>query len=189
VPNATIYKSTIVNLSANPRIRCDFVVGIGYDDSVSRAQKVGRELMRSHPAVLDDPEPMVLAESLGSSTVNLHFYFWIDVQRFSKLKVRSAIIRRTKRAFIEAGISMPDESREIVFPQGVPVQITPASGNETVTAPPVKKPHSTPEENAADGETETEAEAGLESEVAEIEEQARSSPLPEEGASLLGPGR
>src|SRR5690606_3279323 len=34
IPNTTIYKEAIVNLSANPNIRMDFMVGIGYDASI-----------------------------------------------------------------------------------------------------------------------------------------------------------
>jgi hypothetical protein len=37
------------------------------------------------------------------------------------LKVRSALLRLVKKALIEEGISMPDEAREVIFPQGVPV--------------------------------------------------------------------
>ena len=35
------------------------------------------------------------------------------------------LIRLTKRAFQEAGISLPDEAREIVFPRGLPVRMLP----------------------------------------------------------------
>src|SRR5690606_16282934 len=60
IPNATIYKATIRNLTANPRIRQDFAVGIGYDDSIVRAQERALTVLREHPAVLDDPESLVL---------------------------------------------------------------------------------------------------------------------------------
>ncbi|NNL67154.1 MAG: mechanosensitive ion channel, partial [Myxococcales bacterium] len=38
VPNATVYKSQIVNYTANPKRRMEFVVGIGYDDDLAAAQ-------------------------------------------------------------------------------------------------------------------------------------------------------
>ena len=76
--------------------------------------------MRAHPAVLGDPEPLVLIDRLGAATINLRAYFWYDGTTHNGFKVRSALIRRVKRAFQEQGISMPDEAREVVFPRGCP---------------------------------------------------------------------
>ena len=63
----------------------------------------------------------MLADSLGKATVNLRVYFWLNGREHSWLKVRSSVIRLVKLAFQQHGISMPDEAREVVFPQGVPV--------------------------------------------------------------------
>jgi small conductance mechanosensitive channel len=111
VPNAIVYKNTITNFTANPRGRADFVVGIGYDDSISEAQDNALAVLREHPAVLDHPEPLVLVEALGAATINLRVTFWVDIEKYNHLKVRSAIIRLTKVAFDKAGISMPDEAK------------------------------------------------------------------------------
>nr|WP_236649306.1 mechanosensitive ion channel family protein [Rhodopirellula sp. SM50] len=121
IPNSTIYKSVVTNYSSSPRIRKDFVVGIGFEDSVSAAQEIIHKTLVSHPSVLDDPEPLVLVDSLGSATVNLKAYFWLDAERFSAGAVSSALMRQAKAALTDAQISMPDEAREVVFPNGVPV--------------------------------------------------------------------
>ncbi|MCB0322016.1 MAG: mechanosensitive ion channel [Bdellovibrionales bacterium] len=123
VPNATIYKSSIRNVSLNPKHRLDFTVGIGYEDSIAHAQAVVQNVLAEHQAVLADPEPWVLVEQLASSTVVLRVYFWIDVQASNPFKVTSSVIRQVKAAFQQAGISMPDDAREIIFPQGVPVSM------------------------------------------------------------------
>ena len=121
IANSTVYKATLKNLTANPNMRMHFDVGIGYDASVKQAQAVALQTLQEHPAVLNDPEPMVLVDNLGASTINLKVYFWIDGHRVSGLKVKSALMRRVVRAIEQRGISLPDESREIIFPQGVPV--------------------------------------------------------------------
>jgi len=121
IPNSTIYKSVITNYSSSPRIRKDFTVGIGFEDSVSEAQEIIHETLVNHPSVLDDPEPLVLVESLGSATVNLKALFWLDGERFDAGSVSSALMRQAKAALTDAQISMPDEAREVVFPNGVPV--------------------------------------------------------------------
>lgn len=179
IPNATVYKSKIYNYTSNPNRREDFVVGIGYEDSTELAQEVALKVLADHPAVLGDPEPWVLVEDLGTATVNLRIYFWLDGHQYSWQKVRSSVIRLVKRTFQAAEISMPGETRELIFPDGVPIQQFEPGGARPrrPVAPPVEEP----------AMISTDAEAGLRSDAGEIEEQARASRTPEEGDNLLEP--
>ena len=88
IPNATIYKETITNLTANPNSRFEFTVGIGYDDSISEAQSIIQNILKDHPAVVDDSEVLVLVDNLGASTINLKVLFWINQANHSGPKVR-----------------------------------------------------------------------------------------------------
>ncbi|MEO6025766.1 MAG: mechanosensitive ion channel family protein [Candidatus Binatia bacterium] len=170
VPNATVYGSTIRNFTANANRREDFVVGIGYDDSIDEAQEIARKVLEDHPAVLKDPEPAVLTDGLGRATVDLRVYFWLNGHEHSWLKVRSSVIRLIKRAFQQRGISMPDEAREVIFPRGLPVTLLPGNADE-VRAVPVP-PHIASPPTEVDAAS-TKAEGGLSSEAAVIENQAR----------------
>ncbi|MDD2318247.1 MAG: mechanosensitive ion channel family protein, partial [Desulfobacterales bacterium] len=174
VPNSTIFKSTIRNFTSNPNRRDDFIVGIGYDDSIPSAQEVALKVLAEHPAVLNEPEPLVLVDNLGPSTVNLRVYFWLDGGRHSWLKVKSSVIRLVKRAFQDSGISLPDEAREVTFPHGVPVRVI---EGELAVEPAEKAPAKPTAEVEA---VSTKAEAGLQSEAEEIKEQARKSWTPGE---------
>jgi small-conductance mechanosensitive channel len=182
IPNATIYKGTITNFTANPKARFDFTVGIGYEDSISDAQQVALTVLLEHPAVIDDPEPAVLVEALGSSTINLRVYFWVDISRHSHNKVRSAIIRQTKTAFEQHGISMPDEAREVVFPKGVPVQML-QDRPYPKSAPPADDAGGRSADAAGDANSRIEGDYSSEAEA--IERQARESRAPEGGENLL----
>lgn len=179
VPNSTVFKSTIRNFTSNPNRRVDFAVGIGYEDSISFAQEAALKVLAEHPAVLDDPEPLVLVEGLGSSAVNLRVYFWLDGAQHSLLKVKSSVIRLVKRAYQEAGISLPDEAREVTFPYGVPIRMI--SGDEAVESAKIELPKPTAEPDTIS----TKAEAGLQSEAEEIKKQARKAWTP--GENLLTP--
>ncbi|MFO7560382.1 MAG: mechanosensitive ion channel family protein [Desulfobacterales bacterium] len=179
VPNSTVFKSTLRNFTSNPNRRDDFTVGIGYDDSISFAQEVALKVLAEHPAVLNEPEPLVLVENLGASTVDLRIYFWLDGGQHSWAKVKSSVIRLTKRAFQDAGISLPDEARELIFPQGVPVRMIESEGAPKPVDPALAKPSAEPETVA------TKAEANLQSEAGEIKEQARRAWSP--GENLLTP--
>jgi small conductance mechanosensitive channel len=181
IPNALVYESIIENFSTNPNQRSDFVVGIGYNDSVQEAQNVIVQALRSHPAVLDDPEPSALVDELGSSTVNIRVQFWSDGRAYSIFKVRSALMRQVKRALQNAGISMPDAAREIIFPDGVPVRQVPAGERSTEVEPQSSAPES------GDAAVVTLGEGDLISESRELERQAEGTDLSNAGENLLVP--
>lgn len=186
IPNSTVFKNTLRNYTSNPSRRVDFLIGIGYEVAIIDAQSLAMEVLRDHPAVLDNPDPWVLVDGLGPSTVNLRVYFWVDGNKHSWLKVRSAVIRLTKGAFQQAGISLPDESREVVFPDGVSVRIVERLGQSqgpepdgAVTQRSKKTRPSEPEPAASS------AEGDLTSEAVEIEQQASTSRMPEAGENLI----
>ncbi|MCF3651345.1 mechanosensitive ion channel family protein [Synoicihabitans lomoniglobus] len=192
IPNATIFKNTIINYTANPNRRSDFVVGIGYDDSITAAQELIAQMLSEHPAVLNDPEPMVLVEVLGASTVNLRIYYWFDASRYGLAKLKSSLQRLTKRKLTDANISMPDEAREVVFPQGVPINMAPPpTGSTSAVSPSIPTPDPAPpapppdQENYAEEPVSMDAEGHLHSEAREVQEQAATAPTPEEGEDLL----
>lgn len=177
IPNATVYKSIIYNYTSNPNRRDDFIVGIGYDDAVTEAQEVALNVLAEHPAILEDPEPLVLVENLGAATVDLHIYFWFDGSQHSPFKVKSSVIRLVKLAFQESGISMPGEQRELIISHEVPLRLLEPQAPDGDGG---RRTHA--RESAA---ISTGAEGGLRSEAEEIEKQARQSRLPEEGQNLL----
>lgn len=188
IPNATVFKNTIINYTANPNRRSDFVVGVGYDTVLSQVQEIIDQILNNHPAVLKTPEPLVLVDALGSATVSLRIYFWYDATQYAPIKIQSSLMRLTKRAFEDAQISMPDEAREVIFPQGVPlipapeVQVSPTLGTrETAESLDLQPPSVT----ALPEPVTTAAEGNLRSEKAEIHEQSERSRPVEEGENLL----
>ena len=119
IPNATIYKGVIKNLTANPLMRGQFVIGVGYDADIQQAQQIAQEITSAQDNVLTDPEPQILIDELGPSTYNIKVYFWVDVEKTSVLKMASVLMRKITQAFLEANISMPDDARERIFPEGM----------------------------------------------------------------------
>jgi small-conductance mechanosensitive channel len=179
IPNATVFKSTIINYTANPNRRSDFTVGIGYDDGIANVQTLIAQVLGDHPAVLANPEPLVLVDNLGAAAVQLRVYFWYDATQYAPIKIKSSLIRLTKQALAEAGVTMPDEAREVIFPKGIPLirdWLMP-------DGKPLDQP--TSPKTAAPEPVTTAAEGHLHSEDRTIREQAEQSRSPEEGEDLL----
>ena len=79
------------------------------------AKRVGLLALAKNPAVLRDPEAMIIVEELGESTINLRFFAWIDQTKHDFLKARSQSIRLVKEAFDESGIEMPEPIYRVVL--------------------------------------------------------------------------
>ncbi len=183
IPNAVIYKGTIKNLTANPKMRGQFTLGIGYDADCQQAQRLALQLIGEHPNVLKDPEPLVLVDELGSATINLKVYFWIDVESTSVIKMASVLMRDLVELFTAQGISMPDDAREVIFPQGVPVTMVNSQEQVSEQKEPVKQiPVSKP---ATSAEMRSVAHDDVSSENDDIRRQAEQARAPEQGANIL----
>lgn len=184
IPNASVYKSNLRNFTTNANRRDQFDVGIGYDDAINEAQEIALQVLTEHPAVLSEPEPLVLVDSLGKATVNLRVYFWINGREHSLVKVRSSVIRQVKRAYQNHGISMPDEAREVVFPQGIPITMLDGKPAAMPDAQAEKQlPAAGPSKEL--DVVSTKAEGGLQSEAGVLDEQARQAQPLREGENLL----
>ncbi len=178
IPNATVFKNVIKNYSSIPSRRAEFVVGIGYDSPAAKAQDIIADVLRSHPAVLDDPEPLVLVDQLGAATVDLRGQYWFDSETYSPAKINSAVLRLTKNALMNAGIEMPDSEREVVFPKGVPII---QQGDQ-----PAPKPKKSAVQDESEAVEVSSGEGDLASDALEVEKRAPAQ-VPEGGENLLKP--
>lgn len=113
IPNARVFKAVLVNYTQNPYRRLDFEVGVGVNEDLAAAQKLGVEVMSSMDAIVDEPAPLGLIERLGDSSITLHFYAWLDQRDTDFFKAQSEAIRLVKCAFDEAGVDMPAPAYQI----------------------------------------------------------------------------
>lgn len=183
IPNATVFKSIINNYSASSARRNILDIGIGYDAPVSEAQSLLIDIVGSHEAVQKDPPPLALVDTLGAATVNMKVYYWYDGAQYDKLKVQSALLRLIKRKLTDAGISMPDDAREVIFPQGVP--IIQANGEQASSFANNAPAEPTTEQHDQDEQSVTPAEGDLANERKDIEAQSANADLPESKQNLL----
>jgi small-conductance mechanosensitive channel len=108
IPNATVFKATIINYTRNPQRRFQFKVGVDNDVSLVRAQQLALDTMALVPGVLEQPAGVALIDNLDDSSVSLVIRGWIDQRSHDIAKVRSEAIRQVKQAFDDAGIEMPE---------------------------------------------------------------------------------
>jgi small conductance mechanosensitive channel len=118
IPNAIVYKSKIENFTSIPERRFEFKVGIGYENDLCTAVAVAREAALATPGVLDKPEPVVLVETLGDSTIVMEVRAWMNQLQSDFCKVRGATMRSIKEAFDDQAISMPEPIQNVRIFEG-----------------------------------------------------------------------
>ncbi len=123
VPNSKIWGDVITNVSAQAIRRIDLEFGIGYGDDIPHAEEVLWSIIKEHPKVLADPEPVVKVHSLGDSSVNLVVRPWVASDDY--WDVHWDFMREVKMRFDREGVSIPFPQRDVHF---YPAQATGAQG-------------------------------------------------------------
>ena len=114
IPNATVFKSRIVNFSRNDERRFQFDFGVAPDTDLARAREIGLQVLNDLPFILDAPAPSVWTKEVGDSTVTMTFTAWVLQANTSLLMARSEAIRLSLAAFNNAEILMPEPTYRLI---------------------------------------------------------------------------
>ncbi len=105
IPNETLVKSKVSNITGNPIRRYDMEVGLAYDEDIEHVMAVLRKVAEDNPHCLDEPNPLVLFLGFGDSSINFLFGCWMVKTDY--LLVRNSIAAEVQKAFIREGIEIP----------------------------------------------------------------------------------
>ncbi|MDD4102304.1 MAG: mechanosensitive ion channel family protein [Kiritimatiellae bacterium] len=105
IPNKIIWGSPITNFTDTSKRRMDIAIGISYDTDIAKARRVALEVLRAHPLVLKDPEPIAEVLSFGDSAVNMVLRPWATPADYWPALFE--LNRQVKEAFDKNGIAIP----------------------------------------------------------------------------------
>ncbi len=105
IPNETLVKSTVSNITGNPIRRYDLEVGVSYNEDIDQVMRVLRETADANKHCLDEPSPLVLFVGFGDSSINFLLGVWMAREDY--LLVRNSIAAEVQRAFNREGIEIP----------------------------------------------------------------------------------
>lgn len=105
MPNGNTVGSTIINYSAKPTRRVDFVFGVSYEDDLKLVKATLHEVIGADSRVLLDPEPLVAVSALADNSVNFVVRVWVNSGDYWGVYYET--IEKVKLAFDEKGISIP----------------------------------------------------------------------------------
>lgn len=111
IPNETLIKSEVTNLTRYPIRRIDIAIGVAYKENVERVRDLLLEIADQNPLALEEPPPLFIFSGYGDSALQLQFSVWGARENF--LELRNTIQHEIKEAFDRAGIEIPFPHRSL----------------------------------------------------------------------------
>ncbi len=108
IPNETLIKNPIVNLSYFPIRRVDLLLSIAYKENIGDIEEMLLAVAHENPLCLDEPGPSVTVADLGDLTVNIKLCAWGKTANYEKLK--SALLAEIKTVFAKNNVETPPAS-------------------------------------------------------------------------------
>ncbi|HKJ87434.1 MAG TPA: mechanosensitive ion channel family protein, partial [Gammaproteobacteria bacterium] len=105
IPNETMIKSEVTNLTQFPIRRLDVKLQVAYKEDVDRVREVLEGVAARNPLCLEEPAPLFLFLGFGDSGLDLQFSVWGARERY--LELRNSVHRDIKTALDGAGIEIP----------------------------------------------------------------------------------
>lgn len=105
IPNETLIKSEVTNITYFPIRRVDMTVGVAYKEDIGRVREILLDIARKNPLCLNEPEPLVIFSGFGNSSIDLLFVAWAVKEDW--LKVKNSLGEEVKRKFDEEKIEIP----------------------------------------------------------------------------------
>jgi potassium-dependent mechanosensitive channel len=107
VPNGELISNRLINWTlSDRRRRLEITVGVAYGSDLEKVHSILRGVLDAETDVLREPEPMVIFEAFGDSTLNFRLYFWIQDLDIG-FKVIDRVNTAIARAFDATGIEIP----------------------------------------------------------------------------------
>ncbi len=108
IPNATVFKSRIVNYTRNEERRFLIDFGVAGDTDLTSAREVALNALNELPFVIDTPAANAWVQGLGDSTITLRCAGWINQRNTSLALAKGQAIEAVKLALEAAGVDMPE---------------------------------------------------------------------------------
>lgn len=105
IPNESLVKNQLTNITRFPIRRLDIDVRVAYKENLDHVIWVLKDIADKNPYALNEPEPLVLFKGFGESSLNLMLGVWFEKTEMVVLK--NSILLEIKRRFDAEHIEFP----------------------------------------------------------------------------------
>jgi len=113
IPNATVFKSRIINFSQNAERRFMFSVMVERDADLLETRTLVEKTVQDLPFVLAEPAAQTWIEALHPAGIELVITGWVDQNETSIVRGKGEALRQVKLAILSAGVVIPDATQAI----------------------------------------------------------------------------
>jgi len=134
IPNETLIKAEVTNVTRFPIRRFDLTLGVAYKEDISRALQVLKDVVDRNPYSLDEPAPMIAFTGFGDSSLDIFCGVWFAKTDY--LQLRDSLLPAIKRRLDEEGIEIPFPHRTVYTGSGsepFPVRMVQGPGPDSDT--------------------------------------------------------
>lgn len=127
IPNETLIKSEVTNMTRFPIRRMDLMIGVAYKENIKKVHEVLEQVAEENPLCLEEPKPLFIFTGFGESSLDLQFSVWAKRENFLELK--NSIQIEIKEAFDANNIEIPFPQRSLTpGAEPFPVRIVESEG-------------------------------------------------------------
>jgi potassium efflux system protein len=125
VPNSKFLENNVTNWTlSDTRIRTSVSVGVAYGSPVAEVIERLKQVIREQDKVLLTPEPIVLFQDFGDSSLAFEVHFWVQMKRIMDgAKVRSSVRAAIDEDFRKAGIVIAFPQRDVHIDMSSPLEV------------------------------------------------------------------
>jgi len=105
VPNETVIKTEVTNLTRFPARRVDIKITVSYKENLKKVQELLIKIAEEEPKALKEPQAIVRVDSFGDSGIDFIFGVWGKTSELFSLKTE--IMMRIKETFEAENIEIP----------------------------------------------------------------------------------
>jgi small-conductance mechanosensitive channel len=105
IPNQTVISTELTNITKFPIRRLDFQIGVAYKEDLKKVRSVLEGVVRNNPLCLEEPEPVIIFQAFGASSIDITLGVWFEKTNY--LAVKNSVFIEIKEAFDREGIEIP----------------------------------------------------------------------------------
>lgn len=111
VPNESLLKEKVVNITRFPIRRWDNTIGVAYKEDIPRVIAVIKDVVDKNRFCLDEPEPVIYLMNFAESACEIFVGVWFEKNSF--LDLRRSFLPEIKARFEAEGIEIPFPHRTL----------------------------------------------------------------------------
>lgn len=105
IPNESLIKNPVKNVTEAKLRRCDFDIGVDYSADLETVEKIILKIAEEQPTLLKKPMPTVQFIAFADSALTLHVGAWCKTTDYRQARLEFA--RRLLASFQNEGINIP----------------------------------------------------------------------------------